>query len=534
MIWEPPANEPVRERPRGLAEVIALMNAYVRKILCARVYEGAVETPLDEMRFQSRRLDNRVLIKREDLQPVFAFKIRGAFNKIFSLSDAQKKCGVIAASAGNHAQGVAMAAARITVKATIVMPRPTPDIKVRSVRHLGARVILFGDTFDEARRHAAEIQAREGQTSIHPYDDPDVIAGQGTIAMEILRQHPGPIHAVFVPVGGGGLIAGISAYIKYVRPETRVIGVESEDSACLHAALKAGRRVVLPQVGLFADGVAVAQIGKEPFRIARACVDGVITVSTDEICAAIKDIFDDTRSVAEPAGALSLAGLKKFVERKRLAGRTLVAIESGANVNFDRLRYVAERAELGEKREALLAVTLQERPGSLRDFCSDLGRHNITEFNYRMVPDGDANIFLGVQLRPGGEDREILIRALRDKGYAVTDLTDNEMAKSHVRHMVGGRSLLDKEEIIFRLEFPERPGALGEFMARIGSELNISVFHYRNHGDAFGRVMMGLEIHPDQRETVRVLLSKLPYNCIEETFNPAFQLFLKEVRRSRR
>jgi threonine dehydratase len=483
------------------------------------------------MRFQSKRLGNRVLIKREDLQPVFAFKIRGAFNKLYSLTDAQKKCGVIAASAGNHAQGVALAATRLNVKATIVMPLPTPEIKVRSVRNLGAHVVLHGDTFDEASRHAVEIQAREGQTAIHPYDDPDVIAGQGTIAMEILRQHPGPIHAVFVPVGGGGLIAGIAAYIKTLRPEILVIGVESEDSACLQAALKAGRRVVLPQVGLFADGVAVARIGKEPFRIARTCVDGVITVSTDEICAAIKDIFDDTRSVAEPAGALSLAGLTKYVGRKRLANKTLVAIESGANVNFDRLRNVAERAELGEKREALLAVTLQERPGSLRDFCSDLGRHKITEFNYRIVPDGDANIFLGVQVRPGGQDRLLLIRSLRRKGYAVTDLTDNEMAKSHVRYMVGGRSHSVKDEIIFRLEFPERPGALGEFMARIGSDLNISLFHYRNHGDAFGRVAMGMEIPPDQRDKVRALLAKLPYNCVEETSNPAFQLFLKDVRK---
>lgn len=503
-------------------------NPYIRKILSARVYEGAIETPLDEMRFQSRRLHNTVLIKREDLQPVFAFKVRGAFNKLYSLTEAEKAAGVIAASAGNHAQGVAMAATKLGIKAVIVMPRTTPDIKVRSVRALGAQVVLFGDTFDEARLHALEIKARNGQTFIHPYDDPDVIAGQGTIAMEILRQRTGPIHAVFVPVGGGGLIAGMAAYIKYLRPEIRVIGVESEDSACLQAALKQGRRVVLPQVGIFADGVAVAQIGKEPFRIARRCVDSVITVSTDEICAAIKDIFDDTRSVAEPAGALSLAGLKKYVTRNGLTQKTLIAIESGANVNFDRLRHVAERAELGEKREALLAITLVERAGSLRDFCADLGRHNITEFNYRIVPGGAAHIFLGVHLRAGENDRDTLIRTLREKGHGVTDLTDNELAKSHVRHMVGGRARGITNEIVFRLEFPERPGALVEFMRQIGSHLNISLFHYRCHGDAFGRVVMGLEVPKGRRNAVRTLLKKLPYNCVEETDNPAFRLFLQE------
>ena len=504
------------------------LNAYIKRILSARVYEGAIETPLDEMKFQSRRLQNTVLIKREDLQPVFAFKIRGAFNKLYSLSDTQKRAGVIAASAGNHAQGVAMAATRLDIKAVIVMPRTTPDIKIRSVRTLGAQVVLFGDTFDEARLHALEIRARDGQTFIHPYDDPDVIAGQGTIAMEILRQRTGPIHAVFVPVGGGGLIAGMSAYIKYLRPEIRVIGVEAEDSACLHAALKHGRRVILPQVGLFADGVAVAQIGREPFRIARRCVDAVITVSTDEICAAIKDIFDDTRSVAEPAGALSLAGLKKYVARNPQKGKTLIAIESGANVNFDRLRHVAERAELGEKREALLAITLEERAGSLRDFCAHLGRHNITEFNYRIVPGGEAHIFLGVHLRPGESDRHSLIRSLREKGHGVTDLTENELAKSHVRHMVGGRAHNLTNEIVFRLEFPERPGALVEFMRQIGSHLNISLFHYRCHGDAFGRVVMGLEVPQGRRSAVRALLRKLPYNCVEETDNPAFSLFLQE------
>lgn len=504
------------------------LNGYIRKILSARVYDGALETPLDDMRLQSKRLNNRILIKREDLQPVFAFKIRGAFNKLYSLTAAQRARGVITASAGNHAQGVALAAARLNVKATIVMPLTTPDIKVRSVRNLGAQVVLSGDTFDDARRYAVRIQAREKQTFIHPYDDVDVIAGQGTIAMEILRQHTGPIHAIFIPVGGGGLIAGMAAYIKYLRPDIKVIGVESVDSACLYAALKAGRRVILRQVGIFADGVAVAQIGKEPFRIARFCVDEVIRVSTDEICAAIKDIFDDTRSVAEPAGALSLAGLKKYALRRKLSNETLIAIESGANINFDRLRYVSERAELGEKREALLAITLPERPGSLRDFCQDLGKHNITEFNYRIVPNGEAHIFLGVQLKPNGNDREVLTRSLRKRDYAVTDLTDNEMAKTHVRHMVGGRAHLVRNEIIFRLEFPERPGALIEFMAKIGSDLNISLFHYRNHGDAFGRVAMGLEVAHDQRERVRKLLLKLPYNCIEETNNPAYRLFLKE------
>ena len=501
-------------------------HTYIKRILNARVYDVAQETPLDPMRFLSARINNRVLLKREDLQPVFSFKLRGAYNKMCQLPKEALDRGVIAASAGNHAQGLALAAARMGVKATIVMPRTTPAIKVDAVKARGAKVILHGDTYDEASVHAQNLVKEKGLTYVHPYDDADVIAGQGTIGMEILRQHPDALHAVFVPVGGGGLCAGVAAYIKYVRPEVKVFAVEAEDSACLAAAMKAKKRVKLSQVGLFADGTAVSQIGEETFRVLRKTIDGVITVNTDEICAAIKDIFDDTRSIAEPSGALALAGLKKYAEENNLHDENLVAIDSGANINFDRLRYISERTEIGEKREAVLAVTIPEKPGSFKAFCNTLGKRNITEFNYRYADQKQAHIFVGVQVAGGGNDREELLRELDDKGYPVLDMTDNEMAKLHIRHLVGGRAAGVSDERIFRFEFPERPGALMQFLAGLGQRWNISLFHYRNHGAADGRVLAGLQVPREEYKQLEKYLNSLGYPWIEETDNKAYQLFL--------
>jgi threonine dehydratase len=501
--------------------------SYIKKILSARVYDVAIETPIDETPLLSKRFNNRILLKREDLQPVFSFKLRGAYNKMAHLSAEQLAKGVIAASAGNHAQGLALAAEKLSVKATIVMPRTTPQIKVDAVRSRGAKVVLFGDTYDEASIHAQKMVVEKDLVYIHPYDDPEVIAGQGTIGMEILRQHTGPLNAVFVPVGGGGLLAGVAAYIKYVRPEVKIIGVEPEDAACLKAAMEKGRRVTLPQVGIFADGVAVAQIGKETFRVIRETVDEVITANTDEICAAIKDIFDDTRSIAEPAGALALAGLKKYVERKGCEGQTLLAIDSGANTNFDRLRYISERTEIGEKREAILSVTIPERVGSFKRFCGVLGKRNITEFNYRFGHSQNAQIFVGVQIAAQGNDREELVQSLVDKNYPVVDLTDNEMAKSHIRHMVGGHAPAEiTEELLYRFEFPERPGALLNFLSKLGQRWNISMFHYRNHGAAYGRVLVGLQAPKSDRKELATFMGSLNYPFKEETDNPAYQLFL--------
>lgn len=500
---------------------------YVKKILQARVYDVAIESPLHDVALISGRLNNRVLLKREDLQPVFSFKLRGAYNKIAGLSEAQQQRGVICASAGNHAQGVALAAGYLGLKAIIVMPRTTPDIKVRSVRERGGKVVLHGDSFDEALEHALMLQERDDLTFVHPYDDPEVIAGQGTVGMEILRQHTGPIDAIFLPVGGGGLAAGVAAYIKYLRPEIRIVAVEPEDAACLKAAMEKQRRVVLQEVGLFADGVAVKQVGKETFRVLRRCVDEVITANTDEICAAVKDIFEDTRSIAEPAGALALAGLKNWVARHGAEGKTLVAIHSGANVNFDRLRHIAERAEVGEQREAILAVTIPERPGSFRQFCQTLGRRGITEFNYRYRDAAAATIFVGVQMRPGSDDLATLVGALEEKGYPVVDMTGNEMAKVHIRHMVGGHATTpDMEELLFRVQFPERPGALLKFLSALGGRWNISLFHYRNHGAAYGRVLVGFQVPAGEQARLRHDLRDVPYPMTEETDNPAFQLFL--------
>lgn len=503
--------------------------SYIKRILDARIYDVAVETPLDEARQLSRRFNNRILLKREDLQPVFSFKIRGAYNKLRQLSQDELDRGVVAASAGNHAQGLALSAAKMGVKAIIVMPRTTPQIKIDAVKARGAKVVLHGDTFDEASTYARNLVEEKGMTYVHPYDDPDVIAGQGTVAMEILRQFPAHIDAIFVPVGGGGLCAGIVAYIKYVRPQTKVFAVEPEDAACLKAALEAGERVTLPQVGIFADGVAVAQIGEETFRVMKDTIDGVITATTDEICAAIKDIFDDTRSIAEPAGAVSLAGLKKYVDAHGCEGQTLIAIHSGANTNFDRLRYISERTEIGEKREAILAVTIDERPGSYKKFCQALGRRNITEFNYRYSDTHSARIFVGVQVSPEQNGREELVSLLAEKGYSVVDMTDNEMAKLHIRHLVGGHAPQVEDERVFRFEFPERPGALLTFLTCLAGRWNISLFHYRNHGSAYGRVLVGMQVPDADADELQAFLADLEsrgYGYWDETQNEAYQLFL--------
>lgn len=498
---------------------------YLKRILDARIYDLAIETPLETVPLISSRTGNSVLLKREDLQPVFSFKIRGAYNKLRLLSAEKQKAGVIAASAGNHAQGLALAAQHLGVAATIVMPRTTPAIKVDAVRRRGAKVVLIGDAYDEAAAHAKKLVEEKGFTYIHPFDDPDVIAGQGTVGMEILRQHPGDIDAVFVPVGGGGLCAGVAAYIKHVRPETKVIAVEAEDSACLKLAMDKKRRAVLPSVGIFAEGVAVAQIGKETYRVIKDCIDEVITVNTDEMCAAIKDIFEDTRSIAEPAGALSLAGLKKYVGATGCRGKTLVAIDSGANTNFDRLRYISERTEFGEKREAIFAVTLPEKPGAYKKFCKDLGKRNITEFNYRYADNQKAHIFVGLQIAPDKNDREDIVKTLEKGGYDVVDMTDNEVAKLHVRYMVGGHAAVE-DEVVYRFEFPERPGALMEFLTKIAGRWNISMFHYRNHGAAFGRVLVGMQVPKGERKDLTALLDELNYIYSDETKNEAYTFFL--------
>jgi threonine dehydratase len=502
-----------------------MLETYVKKILRARVYEVAIESPLDEARSLSRRLKNRVLIKREDLQPVFSFKLRGAYNKMAHLTLEQQQKGVICASAGNHAQGVALAARELGIKGVIVMPQTTPDIKVNAVKAMGGQAVLAGDSYDEAYAHAVKLAEEKGYTFVHPYDDVDVIAGQGTVAMEILRQHTGAIDAIFVPVGGGGLAAGVAAYVKYVRPEIKVIAVEPEDAACLAAAKKAGKRVSLSHVGLFADGVAVSQIGAETWKVLKEHVDEVITASTDEICAAIKDIFDDTRSIAEPAGALALAGLKKYVAREKCEAQTLVAIDSGANMNFDRLRHISERTEIGEKREGVFAVTLQEKPGTFKAFCQALGKRNITEFNYRYADSHAARVFVGLQLRQGDDERRDLCAQLEKKGYPVLDLSDDEMAKLHIRYLVGGHANI-QDERLFRFTFPERPGALMQFLTRIDARWNISLFHYRNHGAAYGRVLVGLQLGGHPYKELLESLKAVGYPFSEETDNPAYKLFL--------
>ncbi len=499
--------------------------SYLKKILTARVYDVARETPLELAPMLSQRVGNYVWLKREDEQPVFSFKCRGAYNKMVGLPQAELKRGVVAASAGNHAQGVALAAARLHTHAAIVMPRTTPQIKIDAVRNLGGRVVLYGDNYDEAYEHARRLSDEKRLTFIHPYDDPDVIAGQGTIGFEILKQHTQRLDAVFVPVGGGGLIAGIAVYIKQLRPEVKIIGVEPQDADAMYRSLKAGRRVRLEHVGVFADGVAVRQVGRETFRLARKFVDDMVLVTNDEISAAIKDIYEDRRSILEPAGALAFAGLKRYVARKRLHDTQLIAIASGANVNFDRLRYVAERAEVGERREAIFAVTIPERPGSFRKFCAAIGSHSITEFNYRYADPKNAHIFVGIQIH-GAEEEKELLKHLRELGYPALDMTDNEMAKLHIRHLVGGRAPNAVNEIMYRFEFPERPGALMNFLNKTGGTWNISLFHYRNHGAEVGRVLVGIQVPSEDKTKFQKFLDNLGYEYVEETANPAYRLFL--------
>jgi len=502
---------------------------FIEKVLTARVYDVAKETPLDYMKRISIRFDNKVWLKREDLQSIYSFKLRGAFNAIYQRQRSNPDLsGVITASAGNHAQGVALAASKLGLKATIVMPVSTPNIKVSAVKSLGAKVVLYGENFDAAKDYCLQLVKKEGLAFIHPFDDFDVIAGQGTVAHEIIRQHPDHIDAIFVPVGGGGLISGIAGFIKAVKPTVKIIGVEPADAACLYAARKAGRRVTLKDVGIFADGVAVRQIGKNTYGMIQDLVDDVITVSTDQICAAIKDTFEDTRAICEPAGAVSLAGLKKYVEARGLTGQTLVAINSGANMNFDRLRHVSERSELGEEREALLAVQIPERPGSFKQFCQIIGKRQITEFNYRYADDSIARVFAGIQLSHGITEKNEFIALLKSKKYPVVDMTDNEVAKLHTRYMVGGHPGASvTNEVLFRFQFPEKPGALLNFLMKVGKRWNISLFHYRNHGSNFGRILMGFQVDKSDYKSFRGFLSSLDIPFWDETENSAYQLFLK-------
>ena len=507
-----------------------MLSEYVEKICHASVYDVAVKTPLDRMPRLSQRTENTLWLKREDLQSVFSFKLRGAYNRMSHLTDEERTKGVVAASAGNHAQGVALSAKKMGIPALIVMPKTTPAIKVAAVEAFGATIKLHGNSYDDACSYALDIAKQQDRTFIHPYDDPLVIAGQGTIAKEILEQYNAldePIYAIFVPVGGGGLIAGIAAYIKSVAPNIKIIGVEPVDAACLKEALAQDERIILEQVGLFADGTAVRQIGVEPFRIARETVDEVITVDSDELCAAIMDIFDDTRSIAEPSGALAVAGVKKYVSYHNLKNKNLVMINSGANINFDRLRHVAERAELGERREVLFAVTIDEQAGSFQQFCQTLSDKAITEFNYRYADTKQAHVFVGVRLNGGDKERQILFDRLDAESYQWTDFSDNEMAKLHIRYMVGGHAAQAEDEQIYRFEFPERPGALLRFLTQIGQRWNISLFHYRNHGAAYGRVLVGIQVSHSDHDEFHQFLDELGYQYWLETDNHAYHLFLK-------
>jgi threonine dehydratase len=510
-----------------------MKNDYLERILRARVYDVAVETPLQVAPNLSARLGNRVLLKREDMQPVFSFKCRGAYNKMVNLPAAVLARGVIASSAGNHAQGVALAAQKLGCAAVIVMPSTTPKIKVEAVKARGAEVHLHGDTYDEAYAEAKRLERSRKLAFVHPYDDPEVIAGQGTIGMEIVRQSSQPPYAVFVPVGGGGLISGIASYIKRLRPAVKVIGVEPVDADAMARSLKAGRRVVLQHVGLFADGVAVKQVGELTFRLCRELLDGMILVDTDQICAAIKEMFEDTRTILEPAGALAIAGAKAYVERTGIRGKRLVAVASGANTNFDRLRFVAERAEVGEQHEAILAVTIPERPGSFKKFCATLGARNITEFNYRIADPRQAHVFVGVEVHNRDETGRI-VKTLRREGLETLDLSEDEMAKLHVRHMVGGHAPAEirksargvPDELLYRFEFPERPGALMKFLSSMRTDWNISLFHYRNQGSDYGRVLVGMQVPRHEMREFRRFLTTLGYPCVDESRNPAYRLFL--------
>ena len=499
---------------------------YLTRIRDASVYDVASKTPLELASNLSARLGNRILLKREDLQPVFSFKLRGAYNKLTTLPQETLEAGIICSSAGNHAQGVALAAKRKGIRAVIVMPVTTPSIKVEAVRSLGGEVILHGDTYDDAYAHARQLEKEQQLTFIHPFDDPDVIAGQGTIGMEILEQTDEKISAVFVPIGGGGLISGIAAYIKAVAPEIQIIGVEPDDSAAMRESLAAGKPIVLDHVGIFADGAAVRRVGDETFRICHELVDDIVTVDTDQVCAGIRDIFEDTRSIVEPAGALAVAGAKKYLADSGIQNETFIVINSGANVNFDRLRHIAERAAIGEQREILLAVEIPEQKGSFRNFCEAIGRRSITEFNYRYSNSSKAHIFVGVELHHGYAERQELIDKLSSLGYRLEDLSDNEVAKLHIRHMVGGPATGIENERLFRFEFPERPGALLDFLQAVGTDWNISLFHYRNHGSDYGRILAGIQVPPEEAEELESHLSKLGYAHWEESINPAYAMFL--------
>jgi len=503
------------------------MDHYIKKILTARVYDVSKETPLEAAPGLSAKTDNHVLLKREDMQPVFSFKCRGAYNRIFKLQQQHPDTkGVVCASAGNHAQGVAMSATRLGIKSVIVMPKTTPSIKVEAVRTLGGEAVLHGDNYDEAYAHALTLEKSSGYTFIHPFNDEDTIAGQGTVAVEMCRQHAGSIDAVFVPIGGGGLASGVSVLMKYLRPGVKVIGVEPEDAASMKASIAAGKPVVLDQVGIFADGVAVKSPGDETYKICSQTLDDIITITVDEMCASIRDVFDDTRTVMEPAGALSVAGLKKYAATQNVTGQHLVAVTTGANVNFDRLRHIAERAEIGEQREALLAVTMPEEPGSFRHFCEMLGKRSVTEFNYRYSDSRSANIFVGVQLSEGQSEREQIMKDLENSAFVAEDLTDNEMAKLHVRHMVGGSSQSINNELLYRFEFPERPGALSAFLNKMGQGWNITLFHYRNHGSAYARVLVGMQVPEEDKDKFQSFLDELGYRYRCEDGNVAYKKFL--------
>ncbi len=504
---------------------------YLKKILTARVYDVAVESALEPARNLSRRLHNKVLLKREDQQAVFSFKLRGAYNKMAHLEPEQLKRGVICASAGNHAQGVAMSAHRLGTRAVIVMPTTTPQVKIDAVKGLGGEVELFGESYSDAYEHALKLQEKQGLTFVHPFDDPDVIAGQGTIAMEMLRQHQGPLNAVFVAIGGGGLVSGVANYIKAVRPEIKVIGVQMNDSDAMAQSVAANKRVTLSDVGLFSDGTAVKLVGEETFRIARGLVDEFMTVDTDAVCAAIKDIFIDTRSIVEPAGALAVAAIKQYVAQKKTRGETYAAILCGANMNFDRLRFIAERAEVGEEREALFAVTIPEERGSFRRFCEVIGSlpggaRNVTEFNYRISDAAQAHVFVGLTTHGKGESTKIAANFTRH-GFAALDLTHDELAKEHIRHMVGGHSGLAKDERLLRFVFPERPGALMKFLSTMRPNWNITLFHYRNQGADYGRILVGLQVPASDAKAFQSFLDTLGYPYVEETANPVYRLFLR-------
>ena len=502
------------------------MTDYVKEVDAARVYDVAIKSPLELAQNLSARLGNRVWLKREDLQPVFSFKLRGAYNKLAALAEDEVGNGVICSSAGNHAQGVALAAKQRGVRAVIVMPVTTPSIKVSAVRTLGGEVVLHGDNYDEAYAHARQLEGEQGLIFIHPFDDPVVIAGQGTIGKEILEQAGEDIDAIFVPIGGGGLIGGIAAYVKATNPDIRIVGVEPDDSAAMRDSLAAGEPVTLDHVGIFADGVAVRRVGDETFRLCQEFVDEIITVDTDEICAGIRDIFEDTRSIVEPAGGLTVAGMKKYIAEHEVEGQCFVTINCGANVNFDRLRHIAERAAIGEHTEMLIAVEIPEEPGSFRKFCETVGRRGITEFNYRYSDKKKAHIFVGIQLSQGLDEQQHLIQKLRDAGYPVADLSDNEMAKLHVRHMVGGPSRGIANERLFRFEFPERPGALIDFLQAVGTQWNISLFHYRNHGSDYGRILAGIDVPEAETDELEAHLADLGYTHWEESHNPAYEMFL--------